>query len=634
VSGGSPLYVLVDCGSTTTKALLVGRRDGRFCALARTEAFTTVEAPQEDVMVGLETALRALEAESGEVLLQPDPTVSAAAASGPPVDPEPVPETNGASRVGRPWSLAKVAGVLATSSAGGGLQMAVVGLVREMTVASGERAALGAGALVSEVIAFNDAEAPVRQIERLRRCQPDAVLLCGGTDGGATQQVVALAEMVAAAELHSRHATDVAVPVIYAGNRSARKAVGAALAAHGPLRAVANLRPSLATERLQPARARIHNVFLQHVMSRAPGFAGLRELCTAPVAPTPAAFASALELLSDADTGGALAVDVGGATTDVYSTMPPANDRETGDVHRTVSANLGLSFSIGNVCRSAGWDRIARWLAVSIAEEDLRNGVRNKMIRPTTVPQTRTDLQVEQAVTREALRLALAQHGASRRSLRGVRPDGPAALRLGQDPRPEDFDWRRIGLVIGSGGPLSHAPQRAQAAAMLVDGLRPGGITSLAVDAAFLLPHIGILARHDAEAARQVLYADCLVALGVVIAPLAEIRARPGEVLLEYDMVARGTGRVAERGQLAAGEFLRLKLDLGKSGTIALRPAAEVDLGAGKGTPIQAIVAGGAAGVLLDGRGSDLGWPQSELLWRRRVEAWRAALGIGQEVEA
>jgi hypothetical protein len=255
------------------------------------------------------------------------------------------------------------------------------------------------------------------------------------------------------------------------------------------------------------------------------------------------------------------------------------------------------------------------------------------MVRPTTVPQTGTELQVEQAVTREALRLALAHHVASLTGLRGVGPVGPAAHRLGSATATEALDWARITLVLGSGGPLAHAPRPVQAAAMLVDGLRPRGLTSLAVDAGFLMPHLGVLARRDPEAARQVLLADCLVPLGAAVAPLDGAAVRPGRRLLDFELVPRG-GSDGVRGSLVAGQLDRLPLPPGASARLSLRPAPEVDVGAGPGTPLEALVAGGAAGVILDGRGDDLGWPQPPAVWRERVASWQDTLAADAEVPA
>ena len=110
---------------------------------------------------------------------------------------------------------------ISTSSAGGGLQMMVAGIVREMTAASAKRAALGAGAIVMDVIAANDKRLPHEQIQRIRELRPDMILVSGGTDGGNTAKVVEIAERIAPARPQPRFGKNYRMPLIYAGNKDA-----------------------------------------------------------------------------------------------------------------------------------------------------------------------------------------------------------------------------------------------------------------------------------------------------------------------------------------------------------------------------------------------------------------------------
>jgi uncharacterized protein (TIGR01319 family) len=107
---------------------------------------------------------------------------------------------------------------VSTSSAGGGLQMMVSGLVMQMTGESAQRAALGAGAIVMDVIAINDGRRPHEKIKRLRQLRPDMLLLSGGTDGGAVKSVAEMAELIAAANPKARLGAGYELPVVYAGN--------------------------------------------------------------------------------------------------------------------------------------------------------------------------------------------------------------------------------------------------------------------------------------------------------------------------------------------------------------------------------------------------------------------------------
>jgi uncharacterized protein (TIGR01319 family) len=590
-------HVIVDCGSTTTKAVLVACREGHWRLAGRAEAPTTVEAPQADVMVGVRAALTDLQQQTGHRLLQQDGQ-TLAPASGPDQG---------------------VGALLATSSAGGGLQMVVVGLVRAMTAASAERAALGAGAIVGDVLAWDDAEDDVARLGRLRQQRPDMVLLAGGTDGGAERQVVALAEQLAAAQLQPRW-EDGKLPVVYAGNAAAAEAVVAALGETAEVVVTENLRPDLERENLRPVRQALHEVFLRHVMARAPGYSQLQGLCAAPVLPTPAAFGRALEAVAAAQEGDVVAVDLGGATCDVFSV-------HDGAVYRSVSANLGLSFSLGAVCDRAGWTAIARWLPVPLDDDELRDRVRNKMLRPTTLPQTATDLLLEQAAAREALRLALDDHARALLPLRGTRagPTGVEALAATAEAPPDGVVWPRVRLLLGSGGPLAHAPDRRQAAAILVDGCRPQGLTALAVDSVFVLPHLGALREVAPEAAGAVLQSDAVVPLGACLAPVTGEFPPDGRDLATVSLTSPDGG-AARTATLRAGAVTHVPLSEGPPWQLRAEPAAGVDLGSGRGRPLTAPVAPGPAGLILDGRGP-LGWPAGRLACREQARAWLAAVG-------
>ena len=321
-------HVIVDIGSTTTKAVLFRPADGRW-EMVRREAPTTVEAPHEDVKVGLLAALGALEEAAGERILDGDRPV-------------------------RP--------ILLTSSAGGGLAMVVTGLVKEVTSRSAERAALGAGAVVQDVVALNDGRVPYRKIEDLKRQRPDMVLFAGGFDGDAVSGPVFLAEILRQADLHPKLDASAALPVLYAGNVNARDLVRDTLGDGTLFRDVPNLRPASERENLEDARAAIHEMFMEHVMSHAPGYGALGSWVGSPILPTPSALARILETATRDSDVRMLVVDVGGATTDVFTAAG-------GQVFRTVSANLGMSYSALNVAEAGGFETIRQVLGRRVAAQ-------------------------------------------------------------------------------------------------------------------------------------------------------------------------------------------------------------------------------------------------------------------------
>src|SRR5580704_498355 len=203
-----------DCGSTTTKAILIEKVGDGYRQTYRGEAPTTVEEPVAEVG---ELAGRRLVNDQGELI-------------------RPARGNEGCDIY------------ISTSSAGGGLQMMVAGIVREMTAASAKRAALGAGAIVMDVIAANDKRLPHEQIQRIRELRPDMILVSGGTDGGNTAKVVEIAERIAPARPQPRFGKSYRMPLIYAGNKDATEVVRTALADSVDLFVVPNLRPVLERE--------------------------------------------------------------------------------------------------------------------------------------------------------------------------------------------------------------------------------------------------------------------------------------------------------------------------------------------------------------------------------------------------
>lgn len=583
-----------DCGSTTTKAILIEKQGDHYRLLVRGEAPTTVEAPFEDVTVGVLSAVREVEELTGRSFLRDE-------------------------RVHVGEGGADL--YLSTSSAGGGLQMTVIGLVKSMTAESAERAALGAGAIVMDVIAIDDQRRDFERIERIRDMRPDMILFAGGTDGGNIQHVVELAEFILAADPKPRLGIGYRLPVIYAGNREARSEVQRILEGTVDLRVVDNIRPTLETENLGPAREAIHELFLEHVMQQAPGYHKLSSWVNAPIMPTPAAVGTMMQFVAEQRRINVLGVDIGGATTDVFSVFD-------GQFHRTVSANLGMSYSVCNVLAEAGTENITRWVPFEVDEDELRNSLRNKMVRPTTIPQWMKDLLVEQALAREALRLALEHHRQLAVGLKGIQLQRTISEALSQTRTGETLiDMMALDLIIGSGGVLSHAPERAQAALMLLDAFQPEGFTELAVDSIFMMPQLGVLSTVVPEAAAQVFDRDCLIRLGTAVAPVGT--ARPGEPVATFSIA--GGGLNVNEEKLSFGELQVWPLPPGATAEVSLRPQRGFDVGEGRGRPVARTVTGGVVGLILDGRGRPLALPVSAEERIAQLQRWLQALGLRSE---
>lgn len=586
--------IATDCGSTTTKAILIEGDGQEYRLVARGEAPTTVEAPFDDVTVGVLNAVGELEDLTGRTFIR-----------------------NGRLIVPRESDTVGMDLYLSTSSAGGGLQMLVAGVVKSMTAESAQRAALGAGAIVIDTLAVDDGRKEYQRVERIRGMRPDMILLSGGTDGGTTQHLLDLAETLRAADPKPRLGESYRLPVVFAGNTSARDGVEKILGDKVSLEFVDNLRPVLERENLQPSRDAIHELFLRHVMAQAPGYDKLLGWVSYPVMSTPHAVGLMVQAASEARNTSVLAVDIGGATTDVFSVFG-------GTFNRTVSANLGMSYSVCNVLAEANTANIKRWVPEQMNDFTLRNRLRNKMIRPTTIPQAREDLLVEQAVAREALRLAFIHHQQLASGLKGVQQqrDISAALNQGESGASlvNMFD---LGLIIGSGGVLSHAPRRHQSALMMIDAFQPMGVTMLAVDSIFMMPQLGVLSDKYPDIAYQVFQRDCLIPLGPCIAPLGP--AKDGEDVMTVSLESAGEAPIEVT--VHGGELINLPLPVGQKAKLVVRPTRSFDLGEGKGKVIEEIIDGGVVGVILDGRGRPLQLPDDDTERNAKLLRWLQAIG-------
>ncbi|MDO8588998.1 MAG: glutamate mutase L [Armatimonadota bacterium] len=578
-----------DCGSTTTKAILIQKRDGEYRLVVRGEAPTTVEAPFDDVTIGVLNAVREVEELSGRTILEDG-------------------------RILAPGSDNRGVDVyLSTSSAGGGLQMTVAGVVKTMSAESAERAALGAGAIVVDTIAIDDGRKEYEKIKRIRELRPDMILMSGGTDGGTVRHLAELAEMLLAAGPKPRLGSGLKLPVIYAGNKDAREVVKEIIGDELDVRAVDNLRPSLDAENLQPAREAIHELFLQHVMRQAPGYDKLSTWVGAGIMSTPNAVGKIIQTIAEKFGINVLAVDIGGATTDVFSVFD-------GVFNRTVSANLGMSYSICNVLTEAKAPNIMRWLPFKMEQAALRNRLRNKMVRPTTVPHTLADLRIEQAVAREALRLAFEHHKSLARTLTGVQQTRTIGDLMDQQAGGKTLvDLMKLDMIVGSGGVLSHAPRRQEAAYMMLDAYQPQGITLLAVDSIFMMPQLGVLSTTHPEAAAQVFERDCLIKLGTAIAPVGT--GKEGEPCCALTV----NGRQVEA---KVGEIIILPLGVDERAEVEIKPGRGFDVGEGRGKPRTATVEGGVVGMIVDARGRPLNLPQDEDKRIAKLVEWHKAFGL------
>jgi len=592
-------YILAtDVGSTTTKARFFHKKNGEWRFFVAGESPTTVEAPYEDVTLGVRNAVREVEELTGHRILSEDGSGIAVPYDG----------------------KSGVDLYCTTSSAGGGLQMMVAGLIKMMTAESANRAALGAGAIVMDVIARDDGRQVYQKIQRIRSLRPDMILLAGGTDGGATAHVIEIVELIKAAEPKPRLGVGYDLPIVYAGNKILKPQVEKLMNESFALTLVENLRPVLEVENTEPARRAVHELFMEHVMSHAPGYLKLMKWTDVDIMPTPAGEGMAMQLIANTYKRNVLGVGLGGATTNVYSVVD-------GRFVRSVSANLGMSYSVTNVMKEAGIANIMRWLPFRLDEEDVASRLMNKMIRPTTIPQTLEDLIVEHSVAREALRLGLEHHKTIATRLKGVHVDRSIGDVFQEAMAETYIDMMKIDIIAGTGGLLSHAPWRIQSLLVLTDAFLPEGVTRMFQDSVFMMPHLGVLSTVYQDAAWSIFDKDCLVRLGTVIAPSGT--GKPGEPVMTVELEMPDERILKE--ELKFGDIRRIDLPERQEAEALIKPHRGYDVGAGSGNQLKTTVMGGVAGIIIDARGRPLKLPEDENERKAILLKWFDAINLYPE---
>lgn len=598
-----PKFILAtDVGSTTTKARFFGKVKGEWKFLSSGEAPTTVEKPVEDVTMGIRNAVREVEELTGHKIID---------------------YSSEELKFIMPYKGGNegIDVYVSTSSAGGGLQMLVKGVTQSITAESAQRAALGAGAIVMDVLSIDDGRSTHQKITTLRFLRPDIVLLAGGVDGGTKTHVLELAEILAMAKPKPRFEFEFKLPVVYAGNKDARGDVKKILGDEFDIRITDNIRPKIEEERVEPARDAILQLFMEHVMAHAPGYDKLRKLVSTSIMPTPAGEGMMIRKFSELKKVNSIGVGLGGATTNVYSYFE-------GRFLRTVSANLGMSYSVGNVLKEAGIDNVKRWIPFKIDDEEIMSIVYNKMIRPTTIPMSIRDLVVEHALARESIRMAFNHHKYLARELKGIKRERTISDIFEEVKVEETYiDMFKLNYIVGTGGLLSRAPRRNQSMIMLTDAFQPVGFTSLVQDSVFMMPHLGVLSTIYPEIALKIFEKECLVHLGTVIAGkgTSNYGNRVATITVEFP-----DGK-SETFELKFGEIKKLKVPHEVEVNVKVNPSGDFDFGKGYGRRVEGKVTGGVVGLVFDGRGRPIKLPEDETERFKMLIDWYSSMELYPE---
>lgn len=440
--------VLIDIGSTFTKAVAVDLKSKTIITCAKSP--TTVS---HDITIGISHVLKQIREKTGPI------------------------ETRQ---------------IIACSSAAGGLRMVSVGLVPQLSAEAAKRAALGAGA---KIVGHFSHKLTNREIREIENTAPDLILLAGGTDGGNEQVIVHNAARLRDADLSA--------PIIIAGNKSAYDDIEHIFqGSRKTVTFVNNVMPELGQLKVRQCREAIRKTFMGNIVN-AKGLDRARELVADIIMPTPVAVLNAAVLLSNGagnekGLGEVIVVDVGGATTDVYSIAKGAPTRPEVSLKglpepfskRTVEGDLGVRHNIDRLLELAE----AKGLRVD-------RGITSAFhAAPGTPPSGPEEMETDAVLARMAVQASLERHVGTIELVYG--PHGPMLIQKGKD-------LSDVSRVIGTGGPIIHAVHPGKilsgilAAADDENRLKPRQ-ADFYLDRHYTLYAVGLLAQSEPEVALHI----------------------------------------------------------------------------------------------------------------------------------
>ena len=404
-------YLTVDFGSTYTKLTLIDVARAEIVATA--SAFTTITT---DVLEGFNNAWQKILAQ------HPD---------------------------------AHYDRLLSCSSAAGGLKMVALGLVPSLTSKAAKMAASSAGAKVVKTYAYEISHAEQEEIYAIN---PDLVLLCGGTDGGNKEVILANARRLA--EINRPFA------IIAAGNKSASYDLEEIFAQCDKKCVVTeNVMPEFGQINILPARQCIMDLFISRIID-AKGLGEVQKRAELEIIPTPFAVLKACELLSKGideehpGWGDLMAVDLGGATTDIYSMTDGAPSMDNVLIKgipepyskRTVEGDLGMRYSLKALEDETDVKALAR--AYGVTPEAIVDWVERCAASPDTVAEPGSQEQViEEALAYSAVDIAVERHAGVISKV--YTPIGEMFTLVGKD-------LTQVPRLIGIGGALINSSDPAR----------------------------------------------------------------------------------------------------------------------------------------------------------------------------
>ncbi|MFC1959748.1 glutamate mutase L [Chloroflexota bacterium] len=566
--------IAADFGSVNTRVVMIALVDGSYRMVARSVTRTTADDPHRDVEIGLYRALQILHEQTGRQLVTGKP-------------PELLMPDRGTRGVDA---------LVATASVGQPLRVVVVGLMPDVSVSSARYVLAGSYVEVVDTLSLADVRTEEQQINAILAKKPDLVFIVGGTDAGAEAPILELVRVV-------RRAVQIApnpLIVLYAGNRAVQAEVNDMLDGVATLFMVDNIRPSLTEEALGPVQQGVALVYDHFKVTNRGGFGAISQLSAIGVLPTVQSFTNVARYLGEITpagpdgSGGVLAVDVGSSTTTIAAAF-------RGRSYVNIRTDLGVGHSAAGSLAHTTPGNVRRWLTWDATADEISAYAYNKTLRPATVPQTEKELELEYALARETIRVAVTQ----------ARTQWPGNNKAMPALRP----------IIGAGGVLANAPHSGYAALLLLDAIQPVGVTELWLDPAGLIPALGAVGYLAPSAFVHMLAEGDLLKIGSVICADGQARrfgARGLRVTIKL------SGGYRERKDVAAGTIWTYPLPPGQTAEVTIRAGRGFTI-AGK-SRLKVTLEGGTAGLIFDARGRPLPLPLDAEVRAHLYAAWIAGI--------
>jgi len=494
---------------------------------------------------------------------------------------------------------------VATVSVGPPLKVVAIGLLEDISTESARNLASTTYARVVETMHINDRRGTVERLDTLLQLRPDLIVIAGGIEGGAKGSVINLLEAVGLAcyLLPKEERPE----VLYAGNSALVDQVKSSLGNLANLHIAPNVRLSYDSEQLTPSQPALAQIFRLVRSRQIRGIQDVDQWTGNHLLPDGTAFGRVIRFISKeyAQTHkGVLGVDVGASATTVASAF-------SGDLILSIYPGLGLGENLPEMLKLCSLTDILRWLPVDLSERDLRNYIFNKALYPKSLPITTEELAIEQALACQAMQLAI------RQAIKMYPSNVPGSL-------PGLLPW--FEPIIASGSVLTKAPTHSQALLMLLNGLQPTGVTTIALDRNNLAASLGATASVAPLLAIQSLDATNFVNLCTIISAVG--KAPPDTPILRVRMT-NDDGQETEQ-EVRQGSMAVIRLPLGQAGTLHLTPLHRYDVGmGGPGRSGTVKVIGGILGVVIDARGRPLLLPAEPTKRREMLAKWMQIASTG-----